>query len=65
MIREWDLVKELNPRDASRSPREQSQFLLQGNTMQSRYLGACLDSCRWGSETTVMYEMNVKEMIAS
>jgi len=36
---------------------------MQGN-MKGQYLGRCLDSCRWGSQTTVMYEMTVRDMIS-
>jgi len=44
-----------------RSPKEQAQFLMDGG-MKGRLLGACLDSCRWGSQTGVMYEMNTRGM---
>jgi hypothetical protein len=46
-----------------RLPAEQAQFLMQNENMKGKYLGACLDSCRWGSYTTVMYEMTINGMI--
>lgn len=45
-----------------RLPKQQMEFLMQGN-MKGKYLGLCLDSCRWGSSTTVMYETDAKGMI--
>lgn len=45
-----------------RGVEEQTEFLLQGS-MEGQYLGACLDSCRWGSMQAVMYEMDVKGLI--
>ncbi len=47
----------------SRSPKEQAQFLLKSGHMKGKYLGACLDSSRWGSATDVMYEMPVTGLI--
>lgn len=47
-----------------KSPREQAEFLLEGKNMKGQYLGACLDSCRWGSYSTIMYEMNINDMIS-
>ena len=44
-------------------PKERAEFLLQPGNMKGKYLGACLDGCRWGSQTTVMYEMSIKGMI--
>ncbi len=44
-----------------KEPINQVKFLLDGN-MKGQYLGACLDSCRWGSETTVMYMMGIRGM---
>jgi len=46
-----------------RSPKEQAEWLQQGRRMQGKYLGFCLDSARWGSPQTVMYEMAPKDMI--
>jgi len=54
--------KKIDLDKSKRSPKEQTEFLMQGR-MAGKYLGACLDSCRWGSCTTVMYEMGVKGMI--
>lgn len=45
------------------SPKEQAEFFMQDNNMKGKYLGECLDDCRWGSMTTVMYEMSIKEII--
>lgn len=47
-----------------RMPKEQAKFLLENSNMKGHYLGACLDSCRWGSYTTVMWEMDVKGMVS-
>lgn len=44
-------------------PKEQAEFLMQNSNMIGEYLGACLDSCRWGSQTTVMWEMSIRGMI--
>lgn len=46
-----------------RLPKEQAEFLMQPNHMRGKYLGACLDSCRWGSMQTVMWEMNPVQII--
>jgi hypothetical protein len=48
---------------SNRLPKEQAEFLMKKSNMKGKYLGACMDSCRWGSPTTVMYETNVKGMI--
>src|SRR3989344_4215659 len=48
---------------SSRVPKEQANYLLKKNHMQGHYLGDCLDSSRWGSMTTVMYEMSIKKLI--
>ena len=50
--------------DSKRVPKEQAEFLLRDGNMEGRYLGACLDSCRWGGKTTVMYEMSLYDMIS-
>lgn len=50
--------------ESKRSPKEQAKYLLKNGNMNGMYLGACLDSCRWGSQTTVLYEMNITEMIS-
>lgn len=49
---------------SDRNPKQQTRFLLKNGNMKGQYLGACLDSCRWGSTMTVMYEMDVNEMIS-
>ncbi len=46
-----------------RAPKEQAEFLMKEKNMVGYILGGCLDSCRWGSQTTVMYEMSIKDMI--
>ena len=43
-------------------PLERSQYLMQNGNMRGRYLGQWLDSCRWGSTETIMYEQNALEM---
>ena len=52
-----ELPKELN------EPKEEAEFLQKDENMKGYYLGACLDSCRWGSQMTVMWEMSIKDMI--
>jgi len=47
----------------SRLPKQQAEFLVQEGNMRGKYLGVCLDSCRWGSQTTVMYEMDINGLI--
>ena len=47
-----------------RTPKQQAEFLMEGRNMKGRYLGACLDSSRWGSPTTVLYEMNIRGLIS-
>jgi|SRR3989344_5786013 len=44
-------------------PKDQVHFLL-NNNMKDKYLGACLDSCRWGRESSIMYDMSIKDMIS-
>jgi hypothetical protein len=46
------------------NPQQQAEFLMLPGNMDGLYLGACLDSCRWGSMTSVMYKMNPQDMIA-
>lgn len=46
-----------------RSVKNQAEYLLD-NHMRGVYLGLALDSCRWGSPVTVMWEMDVKGMIS-
>jgi len=48
---------------SNRMPKEQAKFLMKRDHMKGKYLGECLDSCRWGSQMTVMYEMSINEMI--
>jgi hypothetical protein len=44
-------------------PKEHAKFMMQDNLMAGKYLGACLDKCRWGSITGVMWEMTYKDMV--
>jgi len=46
----------------SRTVKAQTYHLLAGH-MTGQYLGACLNSCRWGGETTIQYELGVKELV--
>ena len=48
----------------NRTVKGQAKYLMKPDNMHGKYLGACLDSCRWGGQTTVMWEMNIKEMIS-
>lgn len=45
------------------SLKRRAEYLLVDDHMKGLYLGPCLDSCRWGSYTTVMYEMTIRELI--
>lgn len=56
------IFEELDKKD--RSPKEQIAFLLQDGNMNRLYLSSCLDSCRWGSITSCMWEMSLNEMIS-
>lgn len=46
-----------------RMPKQQAEYLMQPNNMAGKFLGECLDSCRWGSQMSVLYEMGPREMI--
>ena len=48
---------------SNRDPKKQAEFLRLNGNMKGKYLGACLDSCRWGGSMSVMWEMNVPEMV--
>ena len=48
---------------SNRHPENQIKFLLQPGNMEGRYLGACLDSGRWGSQDSVMYDLGIKGLI--
>ncbi len=41
----------------------QRDFLSLEREMNGLYLGACLESIRWGSETSVLYQLSAREMI--
>ena len=45
-----------------KSPKEQITYLQKQHHMEDVYLGACLESCGWGGEISIMYEMNTEEM---
>ncbi len=47
-----------------RLPKAQANFLMRSNHMKGMTLGYALDSCRWGSPTTVRYEMTIGDMIS-
>ena len=47
----------------NRNPKQQAEFLMRDGNMHEKYLGACLDSSRWGSQIDVMYEMTINGMI--
>ncbi|MDP4012874.1 MAG: hypothetical protein Q8R00_04695 [Candidatus Nanoarchaeia archaeon] len=44
-------------------PKERQKYLLEGKTMQGQYLSECLESCRWGSQTTCMWEMTIPQLV--
>ncbi len=46
------------------SPKEIMKFILQEDRMKGVPLGECLESWRWGSYTTVMWETNLKGMVS-
>lgn len=48
----------------NRLPKEQMDYLVDKKHMAGLYLGACLDSCRWGAATTVMWETDVRGLMA-
>ena len=50
-------------RSEKKLPKEQTEHLMKNQNMKGLYLGACLDSCRWGSATTVMYEMSERGLV--
>jgi hypothetical protein len=65
----YAFIKALEGKPASlerdnRSPENQMKFLMEDNNMKGQYLGACLDSCRWGVATTVMWETDVRGLMA-
>lgn len=46
-----------------KSPKKAMKYLMEGHNMRGKYLGACLDSCRWGSPVTVMWETDVRGLM--
>ena len=64
----YSLVKVLSDEEdpgldrKDRDIREQKKFLLNDENMTGKYLGAVLDSVRWGGQTSVAYPMDVKEL---
>lgn len=63
LIRHFEGKKPLLEK-SNRSVKEQTAYLLQPGKMIGIPLGACLDSCRWGSKSTTMYEMSVQGMVS-
>lgn len=45
------------------SVKDSMKYLLKSGNMKGKYLGACLDSCRWGSMTTVAWEMDIRSLM--
>lgn len=41
-------------------PKKAMKYLMEPGKMEGKYLGACLDSCRWGSQTTVLWETDIR-----
>jgi len=60
MLLELEKIK-FPPEVAEKGPSGEAEYLKEGN-MKGRFLGQCLDSCRWGSPYDIMYEMNSLEM---
>lgn len=50
-------LDKMNPKNAMR-------YLMEPGNMKGKYLGACLDSCRWGSPITVKWETDVKGLMS-
>jgi hypothetical protein len=46
-----------------KGPSQEAQYLMEDENMKGRYLGQCLDNCRWGSLTTVMWEFSTLQML--
>ena len=46
-----------------KSPKDRMNWLMQSGNMTGKYLGACLDACRWGSPTTVMWEADIRGLM--
>lgn len=44
-------------------PKDHATFMVQDKLMAGKYLGACLNKCRWGSITGVMWEMTYTDMV--
>jgi hypothetical protein len=63
----YTLIKTLEGKEPyleskGRKPKQQAKYLMDEN-MKGIHLGACLDSCRWGGQIDVIWEMNINEMI--
>ncbi len=43
--------------------KDSMDYLMQQGNMKGKYLGACLDSCRWGSMTTVAWELDLRSLM--
>jgi hypothetical protein len=50
------------PEIDGKGPFAEAEYLKKGGHMKGRFLGQCLNSCRWGSPYNIMYEMNPLEM---
>ncbi|MEK6932388.1 MAG: hypothetical protein AABW56_01180 [Nanoarchaeota archaeon] len=50
-------------KESTRNPKAEAEFLMGSNHMKGYYLGDCIDSCRWGSIMTIMYKMDIKNII--
>ncbi len=48
---------------AKMSPGQRMRYFMQEETMKGEYLGACLDFCRWGGQTTVKYDTDIKGLM--
>src|SRR5437667_3452521 len=64
----YAFIKVMNKEDPfldrnGRSPKEQAKYLMKNENMKGLYLGACLDSIRWGGEISVMYEFSVSGLV--
>lgn len=62
----WDKIpwSELRLDSKDRIPLEQAYVLAQPGNMQGLYLGSCLESCRWGGPSSVMWELSTLDMLA-
>jgi hypothetical protein len=64
----YAFLKSLNREEAflnvpGNNPKDKMSWLMQDGNMRGEYLGACLDSCRWGSMSTVMWDTNIRGLM--